>query len=244
VTGDGSPDLVLIATFSAGPDGSRPGAGATYVFASPLTSFPFDLAAAAPRLTIFGADEGDQLGHSIGVGDVSGDSSADLWLGAVSADGPGNQSDLMGEAKLILGGPNQSGVVDTAVLAADATVYGPEAEARLGRSAAVGDLDGDGRADMLISAPNTVSRSGRVYVLSGGGDYPEDVSGAAITLSGLDAGDILGHESLGTPSLTVAAVAGHERPALLVSAPGGDGPDNSRTDCGEIYLIPGSSLGG
>lgn len=240
--GDGMPDLILVATFSAGPDGSRPGTGETYVLASPVT-FPVDMATAAPRLTVFGADEGDQLGHSIGAGDTNGDGAADLWLGAVSADGPGNESNLMGEGALLLGGIGRSGVIDTAAGGADAIIFGPEAEARLGRSATVGDVDADGRADMLISAPNVVSRSGRIYVFLGDQDYPQDASGADITLSGLDAGDILGHESFGMPSLTVATVAGDERPALLISAPGGDGPDNKRTDCGEVYMIPGWLLG-
>lgn len=241
--GDGMPDLILVATLSAGPDESRPGTGATYVLETPVT-FPFDLATAAPRLTVFGIDDGDQLGHSIGAGDTNGDGAADLWLGAVSADGPGNQSDLAGEAELILGGPDRGGIFDSALGAPAATVFGPEAEARLGRSAAVGDLNGDGQAETLISAPNVASRSGRIYLFLGGRqDYPQDVSGADITLSGLDAGDILGHEAFGTPSLAVAAVAGDERPALLISAPGGDGPDNKRTDCGEVYMIPGSLLG-
>lgn len=241
--GDGTSDLILVATFSAGPDGSRPGAGATYVLETPVTLFPFDLAAAAPRLTVFGADEGDQLGHSAGVGDTDGDGDADILLGAVSADGPNNDANLTGEAELIHGGPDRGGIFDSALSAPGAIIFGPEAEARLGRSASVGDLNGDAKAELLISAPNVASRSGQVYVLAGGGDYPRDVFGADITLSGLDEGDILGHESFGTPSLAVAAIAGAERPALLISAPGGDGPDNERIDCGEVYLIRGSLLG-
>lgn len=240
--GDGKDDIVVVGTFNAGPVGDRPDAGQTYVIDSPAT-FPIDLAAAAPQFTIVGADSGDQLGHSMGIADTNGDGYDDLWLGAVSADGPGNTTDLEGEAALFLGGPGVSGVLDAAASAATATIYGPEKEARLGRSAAAGNVIGDSKADLLVSAPNVRQRAGQVYIFTGGAaPYPQDASGAAVTLSGLDAGDILGHESFGLPALGVADVDGDGRGDVLVVAPGGDGPKNDRTDAGEAYLVPGSAL--
>jgi hypothetical protein len=240
VSGDGRPDLVLVATFADGLDNSRDAAGETYVMFSPVT-LPLDMSAAHPDIEIIGTDSGDQLGHSIAVGDTDGDGKGDIWLGAVSADGPGNQTDLAGEAALVPG--TATGVVDTALGQAQATIYGQEMTARLGRSLAVGDINGDGKADLLISAPNMADRAGRVFVFDGGGSYPADTTGANLTLGGLDAGDVLGHESLGKPSLSVADVDGDGRVDVLVSAPTSDGPDNQRTDGGEAYVIPGSSLG-
>ena len=242
--GDGKADLILVATFSAGPEGARTAAGETYVIDSPAT-FPIDLATAAPQLEIVGADAGDQLGHSIGAGDTNGGGAADIWLGAVSADGRDNQANLAGEGVLVLGGASRTGVLDTAAEGAAATtIYGLEPEMRVGRSAAVGDLNGDGHADMLISAPNALARAGQVFVFFGGGAYPPNTTGANITLAGLDAGDILGHESFGTPSLSVADVDADGRGDVLTSAPAADGPDNNRVDCGEVYLIPGTALRG
>lgn len=237
ISGDGTADLVVVATFSGGPDGGRPGAGVTYVLASPVT-FPVDLATAAPLLAVLGADEGDQLGHSIAVGDTNGDTSADLWLGAVSADGPGNQVDLAGEG-LLVNRSDKAGLIDTAT-GIQAIVYGPEAEARLGRSAALGDLNDDTSSELLISAPNLGGRAGAVYVFNAGALSP-DTGDAIITLTGIDAGDILGHESFGIPSLLVSEIT-EGATAVLVSAPGGDGPNNDRTDSGEVYLIPAASL--
>jgi len=236
VTGDGLPDLVVVSTFSAGPDSSRTGAGVTYVIASPAT-LPLDLASASPELTVVGADAGDQLGHSVGAGDVDGDSAADIWLGAVSADGPSNALDLAGEAVLITAKRAPGAVIDTAEGEANAIIYGPEREARLGRSLAVGDVDGDGFADLAISAPNLDVRSGRIFVFKGGGSYPEDAGGADSVLYGLDAGDTLGFEASGMPSLAMADVDADGRLDILASAVGGDGPGNERVDCGEAYLL-------
>jgi hypothetical protein len=241
LNGDGKTDLVLVATFGAGPANSRPGAGETYVLESPLT-FPIDLASATLALEVIGADPGDQLGHSIGVGDTDGDGMGDIWLGAVSADGPGNEVDLAGEAVLVPGGAGRSGVTDAGAGQASATIYGPEKEARLGRCLAVGDVNGDGKADLLIAAPNMAARAGRLFVFYGPGPYPQGASGANLTLGGLDAGDILGHESFGTPCISTADVDGDGRRDVLVSAAQGDGPDNTRTDAGEAYLIPSSAL--
>jgi hypothetical protein len=82
-----------------------------------------------------------------------------------------------------------------------------------------------------------------VFIFFASGSYPSDATGANVVLHGLDADDILGHESFGTPSISMADVDGDGRTDLLVAAPGGDGPDNSRTDCGEAYLISGKTLG-
>lgn len=238
VTGDGLADVVVVGTFSAGPDGTRPGAGVTYVLASPV-SYPVDLATAAPQLMVVGADEGDQLGHSIAVADTNLDGIDDLWLGAVSADGPGNSADLAGEGVLVTPAANQTGIVDAA---ADVLpiVYGPGPEARLGRSAAMGNLFGDEGAEMLMAAPNVAGRAGAVYILAAR-EVPLSADEAPVILRGVDEGDILGHESFGSPALLVAGMTPGSV-AVLVVAPGGDGPGNDRTDAGEVYLIPGERL--
>lgn len=243
VTGDGKPDLVLVATFSGGTDGLRPGAGQTYVLASP-TALPLDLSSASVALAVVGADAGDQLGHSVGTGDTDGDGTADLWLGAVSADGPGNAVDLAGEAALVTRKHPYGTPIDTAAGKASAIIYGPERQARLGRSLAVGDVNGDGRADLVISAPNLDSRAGRIFVFDGGSSYPDDAGGADTVLRGLDPGDTIGFEAFGMPSLALADVNGDGRNDILTSAAGGDGPRDDRKDCGEAYLLPGASPAG
>ncbi len=105
-------------------------------------------------------------------------------------------------------------------------------------------MNGDGNADLLIAAPNVDERAGRIFVFYGPGPYPEDASEADVALVGRDPGDILGHESFGTPCISTADVDGDGRLDVLIAAPEGDGPDNGRADAGEAYLVAGSTFGG
>jgi hypothetical protein len=242
VNGDGKPDLILAATFSAGPDGSRAASGETYVITSPA-ALPLDLASGGAAMEVLGTASGDQLGHSVGAGDTTGSGAADIWLGAPSANGPGNTVNLSGEAALVTGKRPPGTVIDSGAGQANAIIYGPETESRLGRSLAVGDLNGDHLADLAISAPNLDARAGRVFIFYAGGSFPNSTSAANVVLYGLDPGDILGFEAFGMPSLSIADVDKDGLPDLLVSAPGGSGPRNDRPGCGEAYLIWGKTLG-
>ena len=242
VNGDGRADLIAAATFADGPGNDRQAAGEVHVVFSPLPQ-RLDLARDRPDLTVLGTDPGDQIGHSLASGDTNGDGFDDLWLGSVSADGPDNGADLAGEARLILGGRPSGegpGFIDTAGAGSAALIYGPGAKARLGRSAAIADFNGDGLADLLISAPDVEERRGAAFLLLGRRDparYPQSASDADFVLTGLDPGDILGHESFGTPPLGAAGLDGGGRAEILAVAPLGDGPQNDRPDAGEAYAI-------
>ena len=244
VNGDGLVDVIASATFADGPDNEREAAGETYIIMGPPAPL-LDMASGRPDVTIVGIDPGDQIGHSIASGDVDGDGSADVILGAVSADGPGNQEDLAGEAYLILGGQSLPDIVDTAVDPVAALIYGRGAKDRLGRSAAAGDVNGDGLSDLLIAAPDTSARegskgrAGAVYVFLGrrAESYPETSGEADTALYGTDGGDILGHGALGRPPLVATDVNGDGLADILVTAPRADGPNNERRDSGEAYII-------
>ena len=244
VNGDGRADLILAASFASGPNNDRDRAGETYVVMGPPAPV-VDAARREQEVTILGIDPGDQIGHSIASGDVNGDGFADLLLGAVSADGPDNGADLAGEAYLVLGGERLPDIVDTAAAGVAALIYGAAAKDRLGRSATTGDVNGDGLSDLLISAPDVGTRdgskvrAGAVYVFYGRprGPYPGSTAQADITLEGLDAGDIFGHEAFGMPPLTTADINGDGLADILAAAPTADGPHNERLDAGEAYII-------
>lgn len=244
INGDGRDDLILAATFASGPNNDRDRAGETYVVMGPPARV-VDTARGEQDVTILGIDPGDQIGHSIASGDVDGDGFADLLLGAVSADGPQNGSDLAGETYLVKGGEHLPDVIDTAAEGAAALIYGAKAKDRLGRSATMGDVNGDGLNDLLISAPDVDSgdgdkaRAGAIYVLYGRpvGPYPSTTVDADITLKGLDARDIFGHEAFGTPPLATADMDGDGLDDILAAAPTADGPGNEREDAGEAYII-------
>ncbi|HET9476938.1 MAG TPA: FG-GAP repeat protein [Dehalococcoidia bacterium] len=240
INGDGLDDLVLPAPFGVNLSGVKD-AGRTYVVTSPPPP-EIDLTSYVPAATVYGADDGDQLGHVSVAGDADGDGKDDLLLTAVSADGPGNTVDLAGEA-VFLRSTSLKAVVDTATSDADSLVYGRDVRDRLGRSAAMGDVDGDGREELILGAPGSAgadddrAEAGEIYVLRGDLGSEETVPGEGYVFFGFDPGDALGSAVFGRNPLVAADMDGDGRDELLVVAPLADGVDNQRRDCGEALIL-------
>jgi hypothetical protein len=241
VTGDGVADLVLAAPFAAG------GAGETYVFpGGPSLPAEIDVAEGGQVATVTGLGSGDQAGHSAAIGDVDGDGLGDLLLGGVSADGEDDGRDLSGEAYLVPG-RLLAGRVSAASSQGATRVLGASAGDRLGRAVALADVNGDRLADLLLvatggdGADGTLSNAGEVTVYFGSGGMAAtlDIASQApdLALVGDSAGDTLGGGTFGRLSLLVADMDGDGLNDVVVSASGGDGPDEGRTDAGEAYIV-------
>lgn len=246
VNGDGVGDLVIAGTFAAGPEGDRPKAGEVYVIFGGRLDSAYDLAERPADIIIRGSDEGDQIGHSIAVGDFDGDGFDDLLLGAVSADGPGNRVDLAGEAYLVFGAAAPPAVIDTLQGEEPLRIYGSGQGHRLGRSAAMGDLNGDGRMSLLVAATGAPSldgtrpEAGNVYVIHGrpavSGVLDLAVQPVDIVIEGLNPGDVLGVNTFSKPPLLTADMNGDRLADILVSARGA-GPAGDRPGAGEAYIL-------
>jgi hypothetical protein len=243
--GDGADDLILPAPFAASPDNARRAVGETYVILGPPPART-DIAEGGPALTVVGVDAGDQLGHSLGSGDVNGDGRDDLLLAAVSSNGFGNKARLAGEAAVVLAGGGPGRQVDVAAGGAASLIYG-DAGDRLGRSAAVGRINSDPLADLLLGVPGDDGakedrpNAGAIFIIFGSPSIPAVMplreGGGDLVLEGRDPGDILGTEVFTTPALLARDMDGDGRDEVLVSAPAGDGPDNRRADAGEGYIV-------
>jgi len=93
--------------------------------------------------------------------------------------------------------------------------------------AGAGDVNGDGRADLVAGAPGEAQATGVVHVFSG-------VDGAELrVLRGEAAGD-----RFGTDARTVGDLDGDGVPELLIGAPKHDG---AGADAGRAYLFDGES---
>jgi hypothetical protein len=167
--------------------------------AAPLGSLALVIAAAQPAGAVatrtvvspVGEAPEDQFGTSVsGAGDLNGDGYADVIVGAFGNDAGGIGA---GRAYVYFGGPG-------ADEEADLTLTGEAALDQFGRSVSgAGDVNGDGYADVIVSAPVAVD-VGRAYVYFGmpGADEVADlvVTGDAVSdlfgTSVAGAGDVNG----------------------------------------------------
>lgn len=149
VNGDGYPDVVVGASTANG------NTGAVYIY------FGGPVMHATPDVILTGEASGDRFGISISTaGDVNGDGYPDLIVGA--------DAHLNGRAYIFYGGP---GLVSKGAVSADVILTGETSGGGFGISvAAAGDVNGDGRPDVIVGAnlyPSTFF-IGRAYVFFGG----------------------------------------------------------------------------
>ncbi|MEM7362637.1 MAG: FG-GAP repeat protein [Pseudomonadota bacterium] len=167
VNGDGLGDLIIgRQNFTLG---TRTGAGAVTILRGDTSlsnmaasGDTLDLADPPPGLsmTFVGAFPLDRLGMWMRTGDVNGDDIADMAIGADQADTAGESN--AGTVYLIMGGThlNLGNTIDlldfgTTVLAGRIAKLNPPSGAEryhFGASLSVGDLDGNGRAEVFVAA--------------------------------------------------------------------------------------------
>jgi FG-GAP repeat/FG-GAP-like repeat len=153
VNGDGFADVAVGAPDAVG------GAGRVYVY----LGSPSGLAAHAP-IVLTGPDgAGGRFGAAVAsAGDVNGDGFTELVVGASGAS----------NAYVFAGGPG------TPAASPAVTLHGPDGGAFGTATAAAGDVNGDGFADLIVGAPGAAA-AGRAYLYLGG---PSGVAPSPIVL--------------------------------------------------------------
>ncbi len=163
------------------------GAHRSYLLTGPLCGYEDDRDANA----ILQLELGTKLWSGSGAGDLDGDGRADMLLADYTGTPDNGRSGLV----FVVLGPawGEVRLQDEA----DLTLVGRE-HAGLGfRLGAAGDVDGDGVADLLVSAPNESAhrRNGAVFILSGDLRGASGIDNAASgVLAGSDQHGFLGYE--------------------------------------------------
>jgi hypothetical protein len=185
---DGSDDVIIGAPDVAGP--AMLGTGAVYVVFGGGSAATINLGspAAASVFQFYGAGSGDRLGAAVACGDVNADSTPDLVVGA-----PGGTGGT-GHVYVVLGGTNLKGnrTVDFAMnRLPDLDLTTSVTSANLGAGLYVADLDGDGRAEILASAPGPGAKTVHLFTKVALSAAPVDIDSLAhVTFSGLAASAI------------------------------------------------------
>ena len=246
LNGDIRDDLVIGSFEANGPGNARSGCGEAYVVNGRARgSFPNPLnLSTGSNCTIYGSSILDRIPTSFSqpLENVNGDQYDDIVLGTIWADGPDNTRPGCGEVYVIYGG-NLPATYDMATRAPDIMLYGPASGAGAGRDVDVLDFDADGFQDIATGGVGASKGTGRpncgaAWLMGGSASWASQVdlaTQAGMVFYGPESNDGFG------VSLTSANLNGDSGgfDDLVISDLNGDGPGNTRPNCGEHFIFLG-----
>jgi len=248
INGDGYFDLVLTGP-NFGVTATNPGQAYVIYGGNPLpASFDLKTLDGSNGFAVCSTEASTlSLGSAAAIGDINGDSLADVVLGAPGAS-PGNKASA-GSVFVVYGKGELPAQVNINTLdgsygfAIHNTVIGGKAGGSLS-FVSVADFNGDGRADLVIGAPgasNATQTIGHGYIVFGAASFAasfslSSLSGAnGMALTSPVGGDVLGYSVAG-----LYDVNGDGLGEVIFGAPGADfGASNG----GGAYVVYGRRSG-
>lgn len=253
VNGDGLDDIIvgaLMATISNSQD------GASYVVFGTSNNASINLSAVAVGIggfVIGGEYRIDYSGRAVSAaGDVNGDGLADLFVGATGADNRPMEWMDVGAGYVVFGKTSGSPVNLSAIAAGSGgfKIFGESSTDQMGQSVSgVGDVNGDGYADLLIASSKADTVIGGTAYSDGGRSYV--VFGKSTTstlaLSSVARGSggfvVFGDSTLMSSGTSIAGagdVNGDGYADVIVGTPG-IGTDPAHYNSGAAYVVYGKS---
>ena len=213
INGDGLDDFIIGAPAADRPGDAGRDVGRSYVVFGRVSGWAHQtelatIAAGGGGFAIEGEDALDQSGRAVaGIGDVNGDGIDDLLVGAPQGDGAADPSGIAnatpdaGDSYVVFGRRAGFGAsVELSQVAAGTggfVIHGRTPGDRAGLVvAAAGDVNGDGIADLLVSAPQSVNAPSTTYVVFG------RTTGGAVKLADIAVGK--GGFAIGSADATAA----------------------------------------
>lgn len=262
LNGDGYADIAI---GSPTANTGRRSGGATFiVFGAPRDHLPSLIdtdpssLSAHPDVTIIGKGS-DLFPFNLAIGDLDGDKVADLVASTTRGAAEETQNPLSGEVQVYLGRPQWKSLYDAQTEDFDFAIKGT-AGYRFGYRLCTGDLDGDGRDEIIVGSPWTNladvpddrSFPGEYRIFFG---RPRnmwskwsDVNDATdVFILGASTYDV---NDVNTPSPWAYAFSistgnhdGDSYTDLLIGAAHASGPNETRGSAGEAYLLRGRPRG-
>ncbi len=211
-------------------------AGAAYlVFGKANTTDVETSALGARGFRIRGEAAGDGAGSTLGtVGDLNGDGKAELLVGAELNDAGGADA---GAVYVVFGKSTTSEVLLSALGTGGFRIRGIAGEHAGSAVAGIGDVNGDGRADILVGA----EAGNKAYVVFGKADTTEVLLSAVAAGSG---GFVINAEAAGDLSgMTVAAGGDLNRDGVADFIVGAPHNAEGGTNAGAVYIVWGGARG-
>jgi hypothetical protein len=210
LNGDGYPELII------GASGAGGGTGVVDVYFGPGR-------AAIPDVVLTG-EAGSSFGAVVApAGDVNGDGTADLIVGATGF------SSHTGRAYVFYGGP---AFVSKSAASADVILTGEATNNNFGAAmSTAGDVKGDRVSDLIVGAPGNNSGTGRAYVFFGGSSLvSKPAANADVILTGEATGNSFGAAVSGGGDMNGDGLAD-----VLVGAPA------AASNAGRAYVFAGGA---